>query len=147
VVLPAKGHDRIGCFADQVKLTRALVQGLHEAVKEVNLLEELGEEASQKIIELEALYKKLREDTQKMREGKTKLEGMVESHDELIMEFTDKYGYNRSDEDANNEDEDEDDGGDIVAPPPTVPPPVHAPPATVTPEEIIVEEDPVKMVP
>jgi Fic family protein len=124
-----------------------LVQGLHEAVKEVNLLEELGEEASQKIIELEALYKKLREDTQKMREGKTKLEGMVESHDELIMEFTDKYGYNRSDEDANNEDEDEDDGGDIVAPPPTVPPPVHAPPATVTPEEIIVEEDPVKMVP
>jgi hypothetical protein len=34
---------------------------------------------------------------------------MVESHDELIMEFIDKYGYNRSDED-------DDDGGDLSYP-------------------------------
>jgi hypothetical protein len=39
---------------------------------------------------------------------------MVESSDELIMEFTDKYGYNRSDED-----EDDDDGGDAATPPAT----------------------------
>jgi hypothetical protein len=43
-------------------------------------------------MELEALCKKLREDTQKLREEKTKLEGMVKSCDKLIMEFTDKYG-------------------------------------------------------
>jgi hypothetical protein len=80
VVLPAEGHDCIGCFADQVKVTHALVLDLDEAVKEVKLLGEHGEEATQKIMELEALCKKLRED-------KTQLEGMVESHDELIMEF------------------------------------------------------------
>jgi hypothetical protein len=54
------------------------------------------------IIEPEVLCKKLREDAQKLREEKTKLEGMVESHDELIMEFTGKYGYKCSDEDAND---------------------------------------------
>jgi hypothetical protein len=25
VILPARGHDRMGCFTDQVKLTHALV--------------------------------------------------------------------------------------------------------------------------
>jgi hypothetical protein len=40
-----------------------LVQDLDEAVKEVKLLGEHGEEASQKIMELEALCKRLREDT------------------------------------------------------------------------------------
>jgi hypothetical protein len=39
---------------------------------------------------------------------------MIESRDELIMEFTDKYGYNHNNEDAN--DEDGDDGGDGIAP-------------------------------
>jgi hypothetical protein len=63
VVMPTGDHDRIGCFTDQVKLTRALVQDLDEAVKEVKLLGEHGEEASQKIMELEALCKRLREDT------------------------------------------------------------------------------------
>jgi hypothetical protein len=63
VVLPAGDHDRMGCFTDQVKLTHALVQDLDEAVKEVKLLGEHEEELSQKIIELEALCKKLREDT------------------------------------------------------------------------------------
>jgi hypothetical protein len=52
----------IGCFANQVKLTHALVWDLDEAIKEVYLLGEHEEESSQKIIELEALCKRLRED-------------------------------------------------------------------------------------
>jgi hypothetical protein len=46
VILPAGGHDHMGCFADQVKLSRALVQNLDEAVKEVKLLGEHEEESS-----------------------------------------------------------------------------------------------------
>jgi hypothetical protein len=42
--MPARDHDHIGCFADLVKLTRALVRDLDEAVKEVNLLGEHEEE-------------------------------------------------------------------------------------------------------
>jgi chromosome segregation ATPase len=122
VVMPTRDHDCIGCFADQVKLTRALVRDLDEAVKEVKLLGEHGEEASQKITELEAPCKKYTEDAEKLREEKSKLEGMVKSRDELIMEFIDKYGYNRRDEDA--DDEDEDDRGDNTAPP-TAAPPLH----------------------
>jgi hypothetical protein len=38
MILPAGGHDRVGCFTDQVKLTRALVRDLDEAIKEVKLL-------------------------------------------------------------------------------------------------------------
>jgi hypothetical protein len=30
VILPTRGHDHMGCFTDQVKLTRALVQNLDE---------------------------------------------------------------------------------------------------------------------
>jgi hypothetical protein len=78
MVLTAGDHDRIGCFTDQVKLTHALVQDLDEAVKEVKLLGEHEEESSQKIMKLEALCKRLREE-------KATLEGMVESHDELII--------------------------------------------------------------
>jgi hypothetical protein len=48
-----------------------LVRGLDEAVKEVKLLGEHEEESSQKITELEALCKRLREDAQKLKE-KTK---------------------------------------------------------------------------
>jgi hypothetical protein len=46
VVMPAGDRDHIGCFTDQVKLTRALVQDLDEAIKEVNLLGEHEEESS-----------------------------------------------------------------------------------------------------
>jgi hypothetical protein len=63
VVLPTGDHDRMGCFTDQVKLTRALVQDLDEAIKGVKLLGEHEEESSQKITKLEAPCKKLREDT------------------------------------------------------------------------------------
>jgi hypothetical protein len=40
--MPAGDRDHIGCFADQVKLTRALIRDLDEAVKEVNMLGELN---------------------------------------------------------------------------------------------------------
>jgi hypothetical protein len=62
VVMPVGDHDHIGCFIDQVKLSRALVRDLDEFIKEVKLLGEHGEETSQKITELEALCKRLRED-------------------------------------------------------------------------------------
>jgi hypothetical protein len=35
------------------------------------------------------------EDAQKVREEKTTLEGMDESHDELIMKMAKEYGLNR----------------------------------------------------
>jgi hypothetical protein len=63
VILPAGGHDHMGCFTDQVKLTRALVKNLDDAVKEVKLLGEHEEESSRKITKLETLCKKLRDDT------------------------------------------------------------------------------------
>jgi hypothetical protein len=77
MVMPAGDRDHIGCFPDQVKLTRALVQDHDEAVKEVKLLGEHDEESSQKITELEALCKRLWEDAQKLKEEKTTLEGMI----------------------------------------------------------------------
>jgi hypothetical protein len=77
VVMLAGDCDHIGCFTDQVKLTRALVRDLDKAIKEVNLLGEHEEESSNKITELEALCKRLREDAQKLRDEKTALEGMI----------------------------------------------------------------------
>jgi predicted nuclease with TOPRIM domain len=91
-VLLAGDHDRMGCFTNQVKLTHALVRYLDEAIKEVKLLGEREEESSQKITELEALCKKLREDTQRLEEEKATLEGMVESHNELLMEIARENG-------------------------------------------------------
>jgi hypothetical protein len=134
VVMPAGDRDHIGCFTDQVKLTRALVRDLDEAVQEVNLLGEHEEESSQKITELEALCKRLREDAQKLREEKTTLEGMIQSCDELILEMAKEYGLNCMGE--NDDDEDDDDEGNAVAPP--------APMPVTVPEEIIKEEDPVE---
>jgi hypothetical protein len=71
----------------------------------------------------------LREDAQKLREEKTTLEGMIQSHDELILEMTKEYGLNRMGENDDNE-------GNIVAP-------LAPTPATI-PEEIIKEEAPVE---
>jgi hypothetical protein len=135
-VMPAGDRDHIGCFTDQVKLTRALVRDLDEAVKEVNLLGEHEDESSQKIIELEALCKRLREDAQRLREENTTMEGMIQSHDELILEMAEEYGLNRMGDNNNDEDEDDDDEGNAVAPP--------APAPTAVPEEIIEEEDPME---
>jgi hypothetical protein len=136
VILPVGGHDHMGCFTDQVKLTHALARNLDEAVKEVKLLGEHEEELSQKITELEALCQKLREDTQRLEEEKATLEEMVESRDELLMEITREMGLDRMGEyeDEEEEEEDADDGGDVAVPPATASPPL-VPPAAVA-EEI-----------
>jgi hypothetical protein len=132
--MPARDHDHIGCFTDQVKLTRAFVWDLDEAIKEVNLLGEHEEESSQKITELEAPCKRLGEDAQKLREEKTTLEGMIQSLDVLILEMAVEYGLNRMGE--NDDDEDDDDEGNAVTPP--------APVLAAVPKEIIEEEAPVE---
>jgi hypothetical protein len=110
------------------------------------LLGEHDEESSHKITELEALCKKLREDTQMLEEEKATLEGMVESHDELLMEITRETGLDHMGEDEDDEEEEEDanDGGDATAPPAATPPPPVPP--TAAPEEII-EEGPVEEIP
>jgi hypothetical protein len=72
----------------------------------------------------------LREDAQKLKEEKTTVEGMIQSHDELIMEMAEEYGLNYMGE--NDEDEDDDDKGNAVAPP------TPAPAAVL--EEIVEEE-------
>jgi hypothetical protein len=135
-MMPAGDRDHIGCFIDQVKLTRALVRDLDEAIKEVNLLGEHEEESSQKITELEAVCKWLREDAQRLREERTTPEGMIQSRDELILEMAEEYGLNRMGENDDDEDENDDDEGKAVA----IPAPVPA----VMPEEIVEEEDPVE---
>jgi hypothetical protein len=130
VVMLAGDHDHIGCFIDQVKLTRALVRDLDEAIKEVKLLGEHEEESSQDIMELEALCKRLREVAQKLKEDKATLEGMIQSHDELIMEMTKEYGLNRMGENDDDEDEDNNDEGNTTKPPGPTPP-------TAAPKEIV----------
>jgi hypothetical protein len=150
VILSTGGHDHMGCFTDQVKLTRALVRNLDEAIKKVKLLGEHEEESSQKITELEALCKKLRDDTQRLEEEKATLEEMVESHDELLMEIAREMGLDHmgegedEEEEEEEEEEDADDGGDAAAPPAAAPPP-PTPPAAM-PEEIN-EEDPMEVIP
>jgi hypothetical protein len=134
--MPAGDRDHIGCFADQVKLTQALVRDLDEAIKEVNLLGEHEVESSQKITELEGLCKRLREDAQKLWEEKTTLEGMIQSSDELILEMAEEYGLNHMGENDDDEDEDDDNEGNTVAPP------APAPAAVL--EEIVEGEDPVE---
>jgi chromosome segregation ATPase len=131
--MPAGDRDHIGCFTDQVKLTQALVRDLNEDVKEVNLLGEHEEESSQKITELEAVCKRLREDAQRLREERTTLEGMIQSCDELILEMAEQYGLNRMGENDDDADENDDDEGNAVAPPALAP--------AAVPEEIIEEED------
>jgi hypothetical protein len=123
-----------------------LVWDLDEAVKEVKQLGEHEEESSQKITELEALCKKLREDTQRLEEEKATLEAMVESHDELLMEIARKIGLECMGEDDEDEEEEEDadDRGDATSPTNAAPPP-PAPPVA-TPEEVDTK-GPVEMIP
>jgi hypothetical protein len=82
---------------------------------------------------LDALCKRLR-DAQKLKEEKTTLKGMIQSHDELIMDMVEEYGLNLMGENDDEEDEDDDDEGNAVAPPAPVP------------EEIVEEEAPMEMV-
>jgi Asp-tRNA(Asn)/Glu-tRNA(Gln) amidotransferase C subunit len=136
VMVPTGDRDHIGCLADQVKLTWALVRDLDKVIREVNQLGEHEEEWSQKITELEDLCKRLREDAQKLKEEKNTLEGMIQSHDELILEMAEEYGLNHMGE--NNDDEDEDDDDELNA----ITPLALAP--TTMPEEIVEEEDPME---
>jgi hypothetical protein len=78
----------------------------------------------------------LREDAQRLREERTTLEGMIQSHDDLILEMAEEYGLNRMGENNDDEDENDDDEGDTVAPPASAP--------GAVPEEIVEEEDPVE---
>jgi hypothetical protein len=81
-----------------------------------------------------------------LEEEKATLEGMAESHGELLMEITRETGLDRmgEEEDDEEEEEDADDEGDDAAPPAATPPP-PAPPAA-TPKEID-EEGPLVVVP
>jgi hypothetical protein len=85
---------------------------------------------------LEAICKRLREDTQKLREEKTTLEGMIQSRDELILETAKEYELNCMGENDDNKDEDDDDDGNTIAPPSLAP--------AAVPEEVIEEEAPVE---
>jgi hypothetical protein len=89
------------------------------------------------------LCKKLREDTQRLEEEKATLEGMVESHDELLMEICRETGLDRMGEDE-DEEEDVDDGGDATADPAATPPPPVSPAAAL---EEIDDEGSVEMIP
>jgi hypothetical protein len=82
----------------------------------------------------------------KLKEEKTKLEGMVKSQGELIMEIAKETGLDCMGEVFEDEDEDDNAGGD-AATLPAAAPPSHAPLAAATPEEIIVEEGPMEMIP
>jgi hypothetical protein len=69
--------------------------------------------------------------------GEDHLEGMIQSHDEMITEMAEEYGLNRMGEnDDEEEDEDDDDEGNAVAP--------LAPALAAVPEEIVEEESPVE---
>jgi hypothetical protein len=72
----------------------------------------------------------LREDTQRLEEEKDNLEGMVDSHDGLLMDIARETGLDHmgEDEDGEEEKEDADDEGDAAAPPTAMsPPPVPLP--------------------
>jgi hypothetical protein len=78
----------------------------------------------------------LREDTHRLREERTTLEGMIQSCDELILEMAEEYGLNHMGENNNDEDEDDNDEGNAIAPPTPAP--------TAVPEKIVEGEDPVE---
>jgi hypothetical protein len=75
-----------------------------------------------------------------LEEEKATLEGMVESHDEMLMEIARETGLDHMGE----EEEDADDGGGAATPPATAPPPLV--PHVTAPEEIN-EEGPVEVIP
>jgi hypothetical protein len=139
VVLPARGRDHAGCLSDQVKLTHALNKELDQAMKDIHQLGDQGEEAGQRIIELESLYKQHEEAITKLKQENTSLELGIQSCDELILEIATEMGLDRTGEDNNEEDsedkDDDDDGGDAATAP------AAAPPATATPEMVVEDEE------
>jgi hypothetical protein len=73
--------------------------------------ESMRRKSSRKITKLEALCKKLRDDTQRLEEEKATLEEMVESHDELLMEIARETGLDRMGEDDFDDLDDYPNGG------------------------------------
>jgi chromosome segregation ATPase len=69
-----------------------LVRDLDKVVKEVNLLGQHEEESSQKITDLEALCKRLREDAQRLREERTAWERMMTTMKGTLMSFLEWTG-------------------------------------------------------
>jgi hypothetical protein len=81
-----------------------------------------------------------------LEEEKATHEGMVESHNELLMEITRETGLDNMREDNEDEEEDEDvDDGEGVAAPPAATPPPPAPPTTAL--EEIDDEGPMEIIP
>jgi DNA repair ATPase RecN len=126
VVLPAGGHDHVGCLSDQVKLTRALNEELDQAMKDIHQFSDQEVEVSRRITELDTLCKKHGEVVEKLKENAT-LESMVQSHDELILEIATETRLDRMGDD-------DDDKGDAAAPSPTTVPSTDAAPAAAAPE-------------
>jgi hypothetical protein len=85
VVLPTGGHDHVGYLLDQVKLTHALNKELEQAMKDIHQFCDQGAKASQRIIELEYLYKQHEEAIAKLKQENTSLELGIQSCDELIL--------------------------------------------------------------
>jgi hypothetical protein len=120
----------MGCLSYQVKLTRALNEELHQAMKDIHKLGDHGEEASQRITELESLYKQQEETIMNLKKENATLEQMVRSNDELIMEIATETRLDRMGDDDHEDDDvddsegedDDDDRGDAAAPLATVPP-------------------------
>jgi DNA repair exonuclease SbcCD ATPase subunit len=146
----------MGCLPDQVKLTRYFNKELEEAMKDIRQLGDHGEEASQRITKLESLCKQNKEAIEKLKKENATLDGMVQSHDKLIMEIAIVIGLDQmgeddqeDDDEDNIDDEDDDDRGDADAPPTTTPPPADATSCAVVTPELVVEEeeDPEMMVP
>jgi hypothetical protein len=80
-----------------------------------------------------------------LEEEQATLEGMVEYHDELLMEIARETGLDRMGEDEHDEEEEEDtdDGGDDAVPPPAASPPPMS--LAAAPEEID-DEGPVEVI-
>jgi hypothetical protein len=79
-----------------------------------------------------------------LEEEKATVEGMIESHDELLMEIARETGLDRMGEDVEDEEEDEDadDGEDVTAPPvPTSPIAVPEEIEYEGPEEMVSEQE------
>jgi hypothetical protein len=111
MVLPVGDRNHVGCLPDQVRLTHALNKELDQAAKEIRRFSDQGVEASQRIVELEPLYKLHEETIAKMKQENTSMELRIQFHNELIGKIVAKMGLDKMGEDDN---EDDDDEGDAV---------------------------------
>jgi hypothetical protein len=73
MVLPVGDRNHVGCLPDQVRLTHALNKELDQAAKEIRRFSDQGVEASQRIVELEPLYKLHEEAIAKMKQENTSM--------------------------------------------------------------------------